>query len=125
MLRKAFLPVPGRGWECSWAALGSVRRRSNPGGEQWHSVNASSIPFSISKLSCVKSLTQTPARQGRVKSVSMGEMKRADWIPEQTEQLLSFTGAVDFSVLFDIENVKRSAGFNDEASSRLNLCTNQ
>lgn len=52
-------------------------------------------------------------------------MKRADWIAEQTEQLRSFTGAVYFSALFDIENVKRSAGFNDEASSRLNLCTSQ
>lgn len=55
----------------------------------------------------------------------MGEMKRTDWIPEQTEQLVSFTGAVYFSALFDIENVKRSAGFTDEDSSRLNLCTNQ
>lgn len=99
--------------------------RSGPGGDQLHSVNSSSVPFSISKLSCVKSLTQTPARQYRAKSVSMGEMKRTDWIPEQTEQLHSFTGAVYFSALFDIENVKRSAGFNDEASSRLNLCTNQ
>lgn len=102
-----------------------LRLRSSPGGEQLHSVNVSSVPCSISKLSCVNSLTQTPARQYRVKTVSMGEMKRADWIPEQTEQLRSFTGAVYFSALFDIENVKRSAGFNDEASSRLNLCTSQ
>lgn len=53
----------------------------------------------------------------------MGEMKRADWVPEQTEQLFSFAGAVYFSALFDEENVKISAGFNDEASSR--LCTSQ
>lgn len=55
--QKSFPAVPGRGWECSWAALGSVKTRSNPGGEQLHSVNVSFIPFSISKLSCVKSLT--------------------------------------------------------------------
>lgn len=106
-------------------------------------MNVSCIPFSITKLLCVQFITEIPAKRYRVvslMSVSTGEMKRTDWIREQIEQgknmqkrdkLVSAMAFIHWDslflsqCLFDIENVKRTAGFNDVAFFRLNLCTSQ